>query len=507
MKRLNLGRALALLFVPYMLFAGVKATLDRVLIYKGDQATLTITAEGNDVKFPQIDEIAGFNILGTSSSQSVTSINGNTTRSISKSFAFAPTKSINIPPFEVVVDGKKLKTNPLNIKVTKPSAMPKDAPVQLEMRLEKKEAYVGEPVRLDLIFKQHPQTRFDKVELSQPELKGFWVKKLPDAIQSTEDGYITQTYSYILFAQQEGKFNIPAIFARVGTIKRGRRFNDPFFDDPFFSSFSSQMQWQKIFSNESKLIVKPLPESLEVYGDFTINAHVDKIKVNANKPVNFTIIIKGEGNLDDISKFDLDIDGAVIYSDEPIVEASIVNGRYMGVFKQKIAIVADTNYTIEPIKFTYFDKKRNLAKTIETKPFDITVKGSKIKKNETIQTNQIEQKIENSPVVENTTITKSNSNQKYIWLFIGFISGIILTLLGFILKDRFKKVKPKKEIDIITQIERAKDDKTLFSILLPYANESKLIKDVLSKLEQNIYKNSQFKIDKEELIEFFEDLN
>jgi len=72
------------------------------------------------------------------------------------------------------------------------------------------------------------------------------------------------------------------------------------------------------------LAVEALPNRLELYGDFNIKTDVDKTEVAANKPLNLTISINGVGNIDDVKKYSLDIEGAVIYANEPEIKARVV---------------------------------------------------------------------------------------------------------------------------------------------------------------------------------------
>lgn len=520
MKNSNRGNIfflISLLLMPLLLMAGsVSAKLERPIIYPGESAVLTITAKGEDITFPKIDEIGGFAVLGTSSAQSIVMINGRMEKSLSKSYTFTPTKSVQIPSYEVEVDGKRLKTAPLSLRVAKPTAAAKGAPAQLLLRLDKKSAYVGEPVKLDLVFRRLPSAKYDKVEISEPELKDFWVKKIPTARQTLEGDYITQTYSFILFPQKEGNFTIPATFAKLGIAHRkrlGGMLDDPFFNDPFFSGALTQMEWKKLFSNEAHLEVKPLPGNLEIYGDFTIDAKTDKTTVHANKPVNLTITIKGSGNLDDISKFDPDIDNAVVYADDPKTEGHLQGEQYVGTFTQKIAIVADRDYTIPPIRFTYFDAKTKRPKTIETKPIKIHVTGASATAPAISKAQQQPApKIESAATLQTPAetavkepIAPASSSQKYLWLAEGFIGGIALTLLAQLLFARLQK-QERKEIPIIRQIARARDDQTLMKILLPYAKQDPVIKETLERLERNIYQNAKEKIDKEALYEVFEEM-
>jgi hypothetical protein len=503
----------------YLIASDVKATLDRPLIYKGDSVVLSIEAEGSDIDFPMIDEISGFKVLGSSNSQNITSINGKMSQKFIQSYTFAPTKSIEIPSFEVEVDGKIMKTSPLKLRVESPKAAGKNSSIQLEMKVSKRSSFVGEPITLDILFKRDPNREFAKVEIAQPELDSFWAKKLPDTPSYSENGYIVQKYSYLLFPQEDGNFTIPATFAKLGIKIRQKRsmFNDPFFDDPFsndpfFSAFStSSIKWQKLFSNEVNINVKPLPDKLELFGNFNIKAKVDKRAIPANKALNLTLIVDGEGNIEDIKKFSLDISNGVVYADEPIIKGVAKDGTYRGAFSQKIAIVADQNYTIPAFSLSYFDKKSGKKKVIKTKPIDIIVTGGSERPK--IETNDLAQvvssnknndvKDDNRDKIESIVVKTSNPYEKFIYLFSGIVLG---ALIAYLFLDKISKIKVKKDTDIVKKIERAKDDKTLFELLLPYANRDKLIKKELDKLEKNIYKNGNEVIDKDAILDFFEPL-
>ncbi len=509
MIKQTLGKIFIIVIFAINIFANVTARVDTPAIYKGDSINLTISADGNDIKFPEIDEIDSNPIDGTSSSQSTTIINGSMSKSVSKTYSFRPQKSLTIPSYEVEVDGKTYTTDEIKVSVLKPTASKAGSDFIVQMSADKRDVHVGESINLTISFKQKLNAHAQKLQLGEPELENFWVKKVDNVEKSNEGDYIVQKVHYILFPQKEGKYTIPAIQASIGTPSRQRRnsrFNDPFFDDPFFSSFTRQLSWQKIFSNELNINVKPLPNNLELFGDYEIQAEVDKREVSANKPVNLTIRVRGKGNIDDIKKFNLDIENAIIYADEPKITSNIYNNIYQGEFTQKIAIIADSNFTIDPIKLEYFDKETNQTKTIQTEPIDIVVKGgSKAEKQPTIEVSKDIQTLTQSPKTnisaQKTVFKEEKSYIKYLFLAIGLILGLLISYIF----NRFQNRGQKTEPDIIKEIKKAKNDRQLFDILLPYSNKDKIISNTLNKLEENIYKNSNHKIDKDELMDFFED--
>ncbi len=509
-----LGRIILLLFLPFALFAAsVSVKVDKKAIYPGDIVFFTIEANGGDnVVFPDISEIGGYPITGTSSSKSTVIINGDVKKSISKTYTFSPSKDVTIPSFEVKIDSKVYKTDPIEIKVLNPSASKNtNSPLSLTLKTDKKDVYVGEPVKLDIEFRQRADVKVDKIQIMKPKFKNLWVKRIEGVKERVEGNYIIKTYSYIIFPQESGKITIGPIFAKVGKIVRSKNFfndpffNDPFFKDPLFKMFNNTMQWKRVFSNTITLNVKPLPNNLEVFGDYIIKASVDKRKVKANKPVNLTITIAGEGNIDDIKKFNLDIEDAVVYSDEPKISTKIENGKYVGTFTQKIAIIADKSFTIPPIEFRYFDSKTKKEVIKKTKPIHIEVIGSKtqtILKNESKTPSISKEKNKNreeKPSSKEPLKSKKEEDSylKYLFLVFGYLLGIF-SAIGF---NKIKNLKPKKDIPLIKEIKKAKSDRELFKVLLPYAKDE-FIKNILQKLEENIYEGKRNKIDKEEIIKW-----
>jgi len=181
-----LGKIFLILFLTINSFADVTASVNPPAVYKGDIVNFVISADGGDIEFPQIQNIAGYPIIGTSSSQSINIINGNMSKTISKTYSFRPDKSVTIPPLSVKVDNKTYQTQELKVTVTKPSASQNGDPFVIEMKTNKTEAFVGEPIDLTVSFKRKLNARVDKLQLSDPKLEDFWVKKVDKQTQSSE---------------------------------------------------------------------------------------------------------------------------------------------------------------------------------------------------------------------------------------------------------------------------------------------------------------------------------
>ncbi len=500
----NINRyILIFIFLTINIFANiVDATIDRDTLYAGEEAKLTLSAEGDKIEFPNID-IPDAIVKNAGSSSELIYTNGKLTKKRRKSFLIEATKDITIPSLEIKVDGKVYKTKPIELKYKKVS-IKNDAPYILKMSIDKNSTRVGEPIELQLTFKIKDGTRADKINIIPPKLDNFWVKEHPIKEEFKEGNYSAVRYKYIMFPQKAGVLKIPKTYAQIGIAESiGNEFDDPFFGTSPFA----QIRWKKIYSNSLKVNVEPLPNNLELYGHFLIKLDVPKKEVKANEPLNITIKVSGEGNFDDIKKFKLNIPGAMVYESEPKVKANIVNGKYVGELTQKVAIVADRNYTIPSISLRFFDSKNQKEVKVSTNPIKIKVIGSPtisvtkpVTNNMKIDTIKSDKNISKTKEIIKQTNNKINS---YIFAIVGFLLGILTMFTINMIKSKKSKTEP---IPIVKKIKKAKSDKELYKLLLPYAKDDSYIKDKLDKLEENIYKNAQNSIDKNELISYFEEI-
>jgi len=502
MKRQQLGRVAVLLLLPLFLFAEVGVSVDKKAVYAGDNVTYTISVSGSDIEFPTITSIEGNPIQSTSGSKNISIVNGVYQKTVSKSYTFTPKHSLQIPSYKVLVDGGVEMTKPVDIKIVKPT-QDKTAPVVLDLRLSKEKARVGEAVRFDLVFKKKPDVRVDKLEIEEPAFEDFWVKKIDRVKQDVEGEYATETHSYLLFPQKSGTLKIPAILAKVGQYMQQRRGMDPFFDN----AFGRSLRVSQVISNEASIEVEALPNGLELYGDFNIKAGVDKTTVPANKPVNLTISVDGVGNIDDVKKFSLDIPGAVIYANEPEIKSRVAGEEYLGSFEQKIVIIAESDYTIPPMTLRYFDRKSQQEVTKKSEPIEVKVTGG-APKSAGVQSGATP-KIEVAEAIKEQPAPEQAAPQEKSWtelLYAGAVGFGVGALFAWLLVRSRSESMPKKraESPVAQRVKKAKDDRELFELLLPYKNESAAVDTALAQLEENLYRGAHNSVDKKALTAYFD---
>ncbi|QKF85769.1 putative aerotolerance protein BatD [Campylobacter blaseri] len=480
MKKLNLGSIILTIFLSINVFASAELRLNTPAINKGDLAQFTIIATGNDVKFPIIVDIDEFKVLSTSSSQSINTINRKTIKRFSRTYGFMPNRSVTIPEFEVIVDGRSYKTQKAEIKVVEPEASKDGDNHVFELKIDKTNLVLGDSTKLSFIIKSKIGRNPDRVRLDSLDIDGLLLRRVGDAKRYIDGNYTVEEVEFLLTPLKARTYKIPSIAAYIGTIVS--------------ADFFADLEWERVYSKSFKINVEPLPAGIANFGNFNIRTIVDKTKVKANEPVNLTLEIEGFGNIDDIDKFSLNFDGAMVYSDETDLKHGMKNDKYGGKFIQKFALISDRNYTIPSISFRYLDSKTNSVKTIKTDEIKIEVEVDPKSLSSNIETLD-------SSISKATTITKIEYKNNYLNILFGFMAGALCMFA--LLKFNFKRT-PKEELPIEILIKRSKSDKELFGILLPYAKKDAYIDEILSKLEENIYKSATHNIDKKKLIERLE---
>ena len=495
MKKTRMAAMILLMAVTWLWAGSARAYVDEAEVVEGNQARLTLEATGRDVTFPRIDTIGPYPVEGVSNANhsSIKVINGQVKQeNIRKQILlFTPLKSMTIPSFAIRVDGQELKTDPVEIKVVKSTAPVSGSSkkVSLDMVANKKQVYVGEPFLVSVFFNESKQADLMKVEYHKPAFKDFFVKEVGDEKTYRKGNYLVHELRYLLTPKYDGNFTIPAAVARVA--ERGRR------KDDFFGTFFDTPIWSRVVSNSLEIEVKPAPEDTDLIGVFTLDEALDAKEVKANKPVNLTLSIKGEGNLEDFEGPRYDIDGVTVYSDDAKVESHIAENRYLSTWTKKYVFIADRNFTIPSRSFTVFDYKSGELKELKTEEHRITVKGGGAAASTVVHAakSNIEEKSQAAEAAESGAAEKGEKAaalESEPWmLLVAFGGGIVLTLL---LLKVLPRLKWKRSVNPMKESEALK-------ILYPHTNDDPRVEEMVRKLYARENGEKQIVIDKKVLKE------
>jgi len=472
MKRIILTIILLQMSVVLALGASVKATVNDPDVVEGNSVRLTLEAIGEDVRFPIIHNIGAYPVEGISNTtqSSFKMLNGKTTQeSVKKQIlSFTPDKVMTIPSFTIQVDGQAMQTNPIDIKIVKSAAPTPGSTrkISLDMVANKQRVFVGEPLLLSVFFNESKQVDLMKVEYQKPVFKDFFVKEVDGEKTYRKGGYLVHELRYLLTPKYEGNFTIEPARAKIA--ERGRR------KDDFFGTFFDTPIWSQIVSNTLSVEVKPSPENTDLIGDLKLSETIDATEVKANKPVNLTIKISGEGNLEDFDGLKYEIDGVTIYSDDAKTESNLQGNQLISSYEKKFVFIADHDFTIPSKTFTLFNFKTRKVETIETESRQITVKGGQAATPAVIQSAKPHaiEKREMRDASEERKVENSTEPPASWILLLTFVGGVVLTLGAVKL---LPVLKWKRAANPMRESEAIK-------ILYPHTSDDTIVEEMVRKL-------------------------
>jgi len=503
-----------LLMSSILLGDSVKLRLSSTEVVEGTALNVQIVAEGKDIVFPEIKDVGGFPVEGSSVSSKMESsyINGKfSSRSLKiLRFTFYPEIDMTIPAFEVRIAGKKYTTKATKIRVVKPSEVTPSSVngYQLRITSSKKEVFVGEPFVVTVDFFEPRNSAVAKVEYVPPQFKHFFSQSLgQEKLKRSAAGTIHEL-QYLLSAKREGNISIIPPKARVGIRNMNGVGSSP------WGFFANDLQWHSVRAKGIAIVSKPVPSGVDLIGRFKIKTEVDHTNVKANTPVTYTIKISGEGNLDDLANPKFDIPGVTVYGDDPKTKSDVSGGRVIGSYERKYVFISDKDFTIPSLTFKSFDYATGKSKRLTTKSHTITISDAGVsstphsvvvakeqKSDEVTQESKevlkSAKKVEdNRSVLEDVAYYKEKETKRRgypLWSMLAvFFAGIIVGIFGVSAYRRFKgRSIPKRR--------RYYSTKEALERLYPYTNQSKKVEAMVRKLYEIERGNSAVSIDKEEL--------
>ncbi|WP_428330884.1 BatD family protein [Mucilaginibacter sp.] len=401
-----------LLFCTSLLYADdikFTATTNRTEVGTGEQFEVTFTVNGNGERFTPPD-FNGFQVLsGPNESTSMTSINGTTTVETSISYILTPVRVgvLTIGPAIMIVNGKSRATNPIKITAIKgrPSATnpqggnAQSAPdntieqgntADLEKSLfikavvDKANVYQGQQVTLS--YRLYTRVGIEQSQLDKlPDLNGFWSEdvKSPQQVQWRVETYKGLKYNVadikqsILFPEHAGDLTIDPM-AMTFIVRQPVKSNDIM--DQFLGSYKEV----KYSAKSAPVVIhaRPLPQTGKpdsftgAVGSFSIDASVDKTELKANESLNYTVKVTGSGNIKLLKTISTNFPPDFEKYDPKITDTT--NERAGGVSGSRIYTYLliprhQGDFTIDPIKFSYFNPATNRYVTLTSKAFRIRV--------------------------------------------------------------------------------------------------------------------------------------
>lgn len=367
----------------------------------------SINAKPTSFKNPSFEPFDVIMGPSTSSSTSISFVNGQMNQDVSYSYTYILIASkegkFTIQPAEIVVGGKTYKSNSLQIEVVKGNTPPPTASNQqatepssqninvsnedvfIRINVNKNSVYQGE----QLVASIYLYTKLNVVgfeEIKFPTMTGFWSEDMetPNQIQLKQEYINGQLYSVgllkriILSPNRSGNITIDPVQATVVVQQRVQSRRRSVFDD-FFGTYQNVSK--KLVSPPVTINVKPLPANKPEpfsggVGSFTLETRVNNQELKMNEAFNYTIKLSGSGNIKLIDvpkpKFPADFE---VYEPKITENISTKDGITQGSKSISYVIIPRHHgqYAIPACTLNYFDLKTKSYKTIITEPITIVV--------------------------------------------------------------------------------------------------------------------------------------
>jgi hypothetical protein len=335
----------AWLLIPALVRAtDVRATLDRSKVQLGETVTLNLRLQGGDsIGTPDLSALTrDFTILGTSSSTSVSIINGVRSAELTYGIALRPKHvgQLQVPSLSLAGG----RTSPLQLEVDAPDPKAianggKD--VFMEASVDPGKVYVGQ--QLAYTVRLYFAANLSSGSLDDPQLAGVDVRRLgPDLNYEAQRGgrnYHVIERRYALVPQHAGHITIPSIGFQGEMVDP----NDP---DSFFGMGTT------VTSGTSPVPVDVLPAPtdwgtsawLPARGlQLTLDGLPADGRLRVGQPLNLTMTLQATGlPYEALPALSLPaLDGVTVYPDKPVTGTRNDGQWLIGRRQRSFAVVPD----------------------------------------------------------------------------------------------------------------------------------------------------------------------
>lgn len=382
--------------------------------YTGDTVVMQVIIRGTqEAEPPDVPPSDSYDIryLRPMTSSQVVFSTGSGTRVNSyvvHEYAFTPRRTgrITVPPLRIVVDGKTYTAPAATVNVVEPAEAPE---FTLTLTPEKKQFYVGEPIRLRLELTlgrgirtsplrfqlpswpdglerlphpDHPRTAndqtnppsFDAVVNGRPEVAVATSTDTPAGPSRT------LVFDWIVIARKPGSFTLDPARAEFDVIvgERPSRFMD-------FPGTDRTIAERRIArAAPISLVVLPLPaegrpaDFSGLVGRYAIDSRIDHNTVSVGEPMNLAVTISGPPPISLIPVFDFRAQDSLVrdfrVTRDPVLPAQA--GSAAARFEQTIRARSSNIAAVPPIELNFFDPDSGTYQTARSQPIPITVKPS-----------------------------------------------------------------------------------------------------------------------------------
>ena len=402
-------------------------------------------------------------------SSSVQIMNGKTTKSVQTTYSYllrpVKTGKFTIPQATAKVKGDVITSQPVSVEVVasnsssaqqaqpqqqsqpqrqRQAAGVKDNDIFLTLNLSRTNVVVGEPIVATIKLWQRVNIAgFESAEF--PNFNGFWSQETeaPTNIEFTRETYEGQIYNsallrkFVLIPQQEGTLTIsPAELVCLINIRVSSGGNSIF--DGFFDDYTTIRK--RVMSKPVDVKVSPLPAGAPAsfgggVGRFTMSAKMSKDSLKTHEAASLVITIAGTGNITLLEAPKVVLPPDMEAYDTKVSEKIDKGGRNGSkTYEYPFIPRSYGDFTIEPIKYSYYDINTGKYVTLESEPLSFYVEKGKEYENAGVVIGGVNQKdVRNLGNDIRFINTKEPHLQSRGYFFVGSLAFWILTVVLFLI--------------------------------------------------------------------------
>lgn len=376
----------------------------------GEPFMLEVLASDTDsTRAPRIEGLDKFNVHNAGIQ--IRSINGDSSVKHTYKLRCDTAGDYVIGPAVLSVDSQNLSSDVVRIAVgeqqvaqevrTRKKAQSSTA--FLSLKLDKKEAFVGQKVTATLSF-LYTDNAISLEHLNEPEFNNFTIGAKAGPITDTKTlngmDYNLLKWRFELYPQRTGEYVIPACCADFLVQQKRDRFAG------FSFLFGPRSVRKRVYSNAARLNVASLPPHdppVEAIGSFAaFTAKIDPPIAKEGEGMVLSLCIEGDGNLEAISTPVLKNMPSTCkyYDSKAYLLDKTISGKPGKCFEYIVQALEGGDWEIPAQEFVYFDTKRQAYKMLKTVPLYLTIispyttstKKHELEQNKLAQDKQVDDK-------------------------------------------------------------------------------------------------------------------
>ncbi|QOY51311.1 BatD family protein [Candidatus Sulfurimonas baltica] len=327
----------------------------------------------------------------------------------------------------------------------------------------KNKAYVNEAIHLSYICRFSDDAELYSIEFNPDgDYENYTIKLLTKSERLINNKKVN-SYEFVAFIKK----SIDVDFAFDTVMKKTNK--DSIKNTVLGRDNASYEEYTKTKIKQKNLHVEVVKTDIALVGNLVLEVKKDTPHVKAYEPYHMEIIIKGEGNLDEIKPLEFKIDNVKVFAGKVIKDIQLTKDGYSGILSQKFAFVGSEEFIIPKLNIKYVNLK--------------------LKKEDALVVNAVKVEVEKGFKAEEL-LDKADEdfkiNYEYFYYFFAFVLGFLIS--------KIKLKKPKKQLlEDEAFKEKVKNTDSLgeLSVILALKDRKKyekLILEIETKKATNINK-------------------